>query len=101
MTDTATAGRLQSRPGTPELGVPPGRHPLRLERRRDGILYVPPSYDPSVPAPFLLLLHGAGGHAEHGLAYMQRPADEAGLVVLTPESRKQTWDVILGSYGPY
>ena len=46
------------------------------------------------------MLHGAGGVATHGLNPLLHLAEEAGLLLLAPESRRQTWDVILGGYGP-
>jgi predicted esterase len=46
------------------------------------------------------MLHGAGGNAEHGLAPLRHLADEAGLLLLSPDSRLGTWDVIRGGYGP-
>jgi predicted esterase len=48
----------------------------------------------------VVLLHGAGGNAEAGLSLLRTLADEAGLMLLAPASRKQTWDVIVGGYGP-
>jgi phospholipase/carboxylesterase len=46
------------------------------------------------------MLHGAGGVAEHGMSLVRDLADAAGLLVLAPPARRQTWDVILGRYGP-
>jgi len=46
------------------------------------------------------MLHGAGGESRHGLVLLQALADQAGLVLLAPDSRGPTWDVILGGYGP-
>jgi len=48
----------------------------------------------------VLLLHGAGGDAEGGLGLLQPLADAANLLLLAPASRRQTWDVIGGAYGP-
>jgi predicted esterase len=50
--------------------------------------------------PLALMLHGAGGVAQHGLAQLRDFADNAGLILLAPESRRETWDVIFGEYGP-
>jgi phospholipase/carboxylesterase len=61
---------------------------------------VPAGHRPDRPAPLVLLLHGAGGDAEGGLAPLRRLADAAGLILLAPASRRQTWDVILGGFGP-
>lgn len=96
----AAQGRLLARPKSPE-GVPkPGLHRLGTERGRDGLLYVPAGYRADRPAPFALMLHGAGGEARHGMSLLQDLADDAGMIVLAPASRRQTWDVLLGRYGP-
>jgi phospholipase/carboxylesterase len=78
----------------------PGLHPLGLDRDRDALLLVPAGYRPDQPVPFVLSLHGAGGDANSGLYPLRDLADEAGLILLSPGSRRQTWDVIRGGYGP-
>jgi phospholipase/carboxylesterase len=47
-----------------------------------------------------VILHGAGGDARGGLGVLGRLAEERGLLVVAPDSRGRTWDVILGGYGP-
>ena len=95
------AGRLGSRPGTPRGPLEtPGLHPLGLGGSRDGLLYVPADHRANRPSPLVLMLHGAGGSAEGALVPYRELADEAGLVLLAPESRRHTWDVILSLYGP-
>jgi phospholipase/carboxylesterase len=96
----ATEGRLRVRPAPSTEAVAPGVHPLRLGTGRDGLLYVPTGYEAARPAPLALMLHGAGGSAEHGLSLLRPHADTAGLLLLAPASRRETWDVILGRYGP-
>ena len=98
----AGRGRLLARPGGPprDETVPTGLQPLGLGPGRDGLVYVPPGYDASRPAPLALMLHGAGGDARGGISPFLPLADEAGLVLLAPESREETWDVLLGGYGP-
>ena len=95
-------GRLLSRPdkSPPSNAASTGLRPLGLGAERDGLLYVPPSYEASRPAPFALMLHGAGGDARGGVSPFLDLADGAGLVLLAPESRGRTWDVLLGGYGP-
>jgi phospholipase/carboxylesterase len=105
LSDAARRGRILARPGllegaTQDTGVPPGLHPLDLDSARDGLCYVPAGYRAATPAPLVLLLHGAGGHARNGLAPLQPLADAAGLILLAPDSRRATWDVIQGGYGP-
>lgn len=98
-----TAGqdaRLLARPGRPREPAKPGLHELGLGEGRDGFLYVPKGYRADRPAPLAVMLHGAGGSARPVLGSFQRLADEAGLVLLATDSRRQTWDVIEGGYGP-
>jgi len=95
-----TGGRLTARPGTPTGTITPGEQPLSLGGARDGLLYVPGSYVPTTPAPLVLMLHGATGSARGALRPFRELADDAGLVLLAPESRGTTWDAIRSQYGP-
>lgn len=94
-------GVLQARPRFLEEPppVPRGLLPLDLGVHRDGLLFVPESYDPERPAPLLVMLHGAGGDAAHGLAPYLSIAEERGLLLLAPESRRSTWDLMSGRFG--
>ena len=92
-------GRLTTRPSSPRRASAPGLYSLGLARERDTLLYVPKGYDESRPAPLAVMLHGAGGVAQHGMSLLSGLADAAGLVVLAPASRDQTWDVIRGAFG--
>ncbi len=107
----AAEGRLLARPdptGQPErpgsagaaAAYGPGVHPLGLSAGRDGLVYVPTGYDAAHPAPLALMLHGAGGNAYGGLATLDDLPDRAGLIVLAPDAREGTWDVVQGEYGP-
>jgi phospholipase/carboxylesterase len=99
----ASLGILQARPGPSQVRAeeaPRGLQPLGLDDRRDGMLYVPAGYRSDLPAPLALLLHGAGGSADQGIQLLQPLADAAGLIVLAPQSRRQTWDVLVREYGP-
>ena len=96
-------GRVLSRPTPPPQHpkAPTGLRPLGLGSGRDGLLYVPPGYDvASETAPLALMLHGASGDARSGISHFLDLADAAGLVLLAPESRGRTWDVLAGGYGP-
>jgi phospholipase/carboxylesterase len=78
----------------------PGTYPLELDRSRDGILYVPARYTPAVPAPLVVMFHGAGGSGQ-SCQYTFEHADRHGHLVLAPDSRdEKTWDLILGEFGP-
>jgi phospholipase/carboxylesterase len=46
------------------------------------------------------MLHGAGGNAQHGIGLLRDLADESGLILLAVDSRRQTWDVLHGGFGP-
>ena len=97
----ARSGRLTARPQQSAAGAAPlGVQRLGLDAGRDGLVYVPASYRADRPAPLALMLHGAGGNADHGLGLIRDLADDAGLILVAPESRGPTWDVIRGGYGP-
>lgn len=101
MTETQE-GRLLARPHrlTREPSGP-GVWPLELGGRRDGLLLVPRGYREERPAPLAVMLHGAGGHAHQSLEPWREWADAAGVLLLAPESRGPTWDIITGDgYGP-
>jgi phospholipase/carboxylesterase len=94
-------GRLRARQGPPpNAAVSTGLRPLGLGSTRDGLLYVPAGYREIAPAPLALTLHGAGGSARSGISHFLHLADTAGVVLLAPESRGRTWDVLVGGYGP-
>lgn len=95
----ASEGRLLVRPKSPTGTAKIGLQPLGLDGKRDGFLYVPPTYQAQRPAPMVLMLHGAGSNARNGLAPFRHLADAFGLILLAPDSRYQTWDIIVGGYG--
>lgn len=95
----ASTGRLVSRPGVPVTAGSRGLHPLKLDGKRDGFVYVPASYQSNKPMPLMVMLHGAGGDAEGALRIVQKVADSLGVIVLAPESRSSTWDVIVSRFG--
>ena len=95
----ANDGRLTARPGDVTGTVETGTTPLGLGGSRDGVLFVPKSYDPATAVPLILLLHGAGGS---GVGVFQRflaVAEAAGVVVVAPDSTAATWDVVYGRFG--
>ncbi len=61
---------------------------------------MPSSYSTRRPATLVVSLHGAGGDAGGGLAPLRGIAEEFGLLLLAPESRGSTWDVLVGGFGP-
>ena len=100
--ETADRGRLLARPAPPasDTTPPTGLRSLGLGSGRDCLLYVPAGYGATEKAPLALMLHGAGGNARSGISHFLDLADEAGLILLAPESRGRTWDVLVGGYGP-
>ena len=61
---------------------------------------MPAAYRPEVPAPLVLSLHGATGSGRRGLRRLQGLADGSGLIVLAPDSRGTSWDVVRTGFGP-
>jgi phospholipase/carboxylesterase len=100
--DLSRRGLLRARPeaGSKPADVVRGVSPLGFGGRRDAALYVPKRYDPATPAPLLLWLHGAGGEATQLLDAFAETSEAKGYLILSPESRGRTWDMILGGFGP-
>jgi phospholipase/carboxylesterase len=96
----ADAGVLRARPRSmrePSAGEP-GRFRLGIGGTRDGAILVPGNAI-GRPAPLILALHGAGGMAAQMLDLLASSAEAYGCIVLAPESRASTWDVIRGGFG--
>src|SRR5688572_26936697 len=89
-------GRLAARPGNQALPADfqTGFQTLQLVDTRDGLLYIPRGYTHDQPAALAVMLHGAGGEAEHGLQLLRSYADEQHIILLAPASRHATWDII-------
>lgn len=93
-------GRIHARPSPVTQPAPAGLHTPDVDTLRGSYVYVPPSYRVSEPGPLLVLLHGSGGHALHGLELLQHLADEANFILLAPVSTDYTWDIVVSRYGP-
>jgi phospholipase/carboxylesterase len=109
VTDPATlrllhsSGRLAARPAKVSPREPYARGVVRLglsDSERDGVLYRPATLRADRPAPLLLLLHGATGSGSRVIRGFQELADARGLLLLAPDSRAYTWDIVLGGFGP-
>jgi predicted esterase len=102
----AHRGRLLARPGLPRSdakAASTGLRPLGLGSERNALLYVPKGYRATQEgAPLALVLHGSRSDARRGISPFLGPAEEAGLVLLAPDSRDpRDWDFIFpGYYGP-
>jgi phospholipase/carboxylesterase len=94
----AAGPRLTARPGKPTQPWKVGLTPL-WDDRPGAFLYIPRSYDPAKPTPFVVSLHGATQRANFSLRVWTPQADAAGFVLLAPESEGITWDAIRGEYG--
>lgn len=92
------SGELSARPLAPVGAVAAaGRH--RLRAGTTATLYVPEAIPAGKPAPFLLLLHGAGGKGDDMIRLFKAQADRRGIVLLAPDSADRTWDVALSMAG--
>jgi phospholipase/carboxylesterase len=93
--------RLSAQPHESQQEGARGLQRLLIRNKRGALLYAPPGIQADNPAPLAVMLHGAGGNAEHGLHLLRDYADSNNLILLAPESRKTTWDIIAESqYGP-
>ncbi len=93
-------GWLLARPQVGGKGTTIGSQPLGLGGKRDGLLYVPAGLPTNRPAPLVVMLHDAGGGASDSVAPLVVLADAAGLILLAPDSRGGTWDLIKAALGP-
>ncbi len=89
--------RLTVVPTAPTRSAVVGESALGLGAARDGLLYVPASYDPGTPAPLFVGLHGAGGAAENWQGFYDA-CEARGMVLLAVDSRQSTWDRIRGTF---
>ena len=97
--EEVTRARLVARPQAPTRPAPKaGLSPLSLGVGRDGWMYVPTSYA-GAASPLLVLLHGAGGQGANWTSFHAR-AEARGLILLMPDSRGATWDLMRGHVGP-
>jgi phospholipase/carboxylesterase len=97
------SGRILARPSTAALPAdgPHGLLPLGLsDSERDGVIYFPSASRKDAPSPLLLVLHGATGSGRQAIRRLESLAEERGVVLLAPDSRAYTWDIVLGRFGP-
>lgn len=102
---SASPARLTARPtarpgGGPGGGSATGLHRLPLGTGKEIYLFVPASYRSRRPAPFLLVLHGAGGNGGHAIGPLCGFAQANAAVLLAPTSLASSWDLMRGGFGP-
>ena len=98
---TGEPSRLTARPDAAGPSAPPlaaGTQALGLAPGRDAWIVVP--HEQATPVPLLVLLHGAGSSGRAMLRLLAASAEGAGILVLAPDARASTWDVLRGGYGP-
>jgi phospholipase/carboxylesterase len=66
--------------------------PLGLDAARDGVLYVPETAESD--SPLLIFLHGAMGTGHAHLRVVLAAVDRYGVILVAPDSRGPTWDLI-------
>lgn len=101
MIDPALAGRLaftHTAPTKPPLAA--GRYNLGLFEERDYQIVIPEGIDPTVPVPLMVLFHGGGGSADKIMPIMQKHAEDNKFLLLVPQSRFVTWDIVIAGNGP-
>jgi predicted esterase len=92
---------IGTRVTAPKSSVAKGTTIAYSDTPRDAVLYVPQSYQPSSPAPFVMMLDAENSNASASLGMFQAYADASGVVLLAVESAQYTWDIVAGgSYGP-
>ncbi|OLF18521.1 alpha/beta hydrolase [Actinophytocola xanthii] len=77
------------------FSAPMGTSPLGLGEGRDGLLHVPGSAGPGEPLPLVVALHGAGGTGAQLVHLLVAAAERHGVLLLAPDSRGHTWDLIV------
>ncbi|HLA13649.1 MAG TPA: alpha/beta hydrolase-fold protein [Gemmatimonadaceae bacterium] len=92
-------GVITARPCLKVSGTGSGLQPLRLAKKRDGVIYVPETHDSTRPGPVVLMLHGAGANAHDAIQPFRRQADIHGVVLVAPEARSGEWDLMDGGFG--
>ncbi|WP_433539065.1 alpha/beta hydrolase [Micromonospora sp. CA-249363] len=93
-------GRLTTRPHPPVVTGPPGIVPLPGgDGGRPAMAYVPEPAADGAPYRLVVLLHGAGGSARHGLDLLLPVADAHRLLLIAPQSSATSWDLIAGGLG--
>jgi phospholipase/carboxylesterase len=107
MTLASCVGSAQSRPGhdgrltaRPRSGVKTSLKsgPLGLgDGGRDGVIQMP-SVIPDGHIPLLIFLHGASQTGARTITRVSAAAEQLGIAVIAPDSRRNSWDAIRGEF---
>ena len=92
-------GHLVARPGLPLFTPQVGVNNLGFGGARDGVRFIPTTYRPGEALPLLVTLHGASGNAYTGIQPFLAFAEEARVVLISPDSRNVSWDRRYGGFG--
>src|SRR5919108_5426483 len=96
-TRASNEGRLMARPrGDAKTTLTSG--PLGLASDRDGLVQMP-THSVEGKLPLLVFLHGATQRAAGMVRRMGPAADQAGVVLVAPDSRDTTWNAIPSGFG--
>lgn len=90
--------RLAARVSPPTESITPGSWPITPGVPNDGSLIVPSGYDPALPAPLVIALHGSGLGPDSSVAQLGGLAEARGFLLLACGSRGLTWDVFSYKY---
>ena len=96
--EDAEEGHLLARPVTPVFSPQIGVNPLGLNNGRDGLRFVPTTFQPGESLPLLVTLHGSGGDAYGGIQPFLPFAESARVILISPDSRNVTWDRRYGGF---
>jgi phospholipase/carboxylesterase len=95
----ANDGRLTARPrDTATTSLKSGALGLGSDGGRDGVVQVPTTVTDG-KLPLLIFLHGATQNGAGMLRRIGPAADQAGVLLVAPDSRDATWDAIRGAFG--
>ena len=76
----------------------PGAHVLGRESlgATTRVIYVPYGVDPAQALPFAVMMHGGGDSMR--MDFTLPLAEDYGVVLLLPQSRKGVWDAVVGEF---